>query len=470
MSASRPVLALETDRGPPLRLRDFTSTRKRQPIKSKSKKKKKRRSHDSDGEEMKDGGGSDEEEEEEEDEDARYGNVLGHIPGMSSVKRARIAAELPAFNSHMDVDDWDDELKRAGLGPAPKRSDPRTVRSSDNTHAQDQVDEWMRDGDHDAVMDAYLQERAARKAMDQQQADRDAAMEDVESSSKEEDAVEFGDDLFARMRELALDERVEAVARQRLYTRVHLATDKLVGADIRQGDLRLAKIRKCLTEMGYTRSQFQELFHNKFIQACLPQIYGAEWPECCERVLEEFGIKRINYEVLIQTPRRLGKTISVAMFVCCMLLCCPEIRICVFSTGKRASSAIMLEVIKIITYMGHANRIVKKNCEQVKCNGMGGRVWGIGPNGDATLMFALLSRVCVVVHRRRGARCQHGIGEGPVAIRRVPGCPPLQLPRRNIRYVWTPTQTRGGGGGGGIVSVCVCMCRLHMLPFTRPPP
>lgn len=53
------------------------------------------------------------------------------------------------------------------------------------------------------------------------------------------------------------------------------------------------------------------------------------------------------------------------MFVVALLLCCPGLRICIFSTGKRASSSLMLEVTSIITRMGHADRVVKRNQEQL---------------------------------------------------------------------------------------------------------
>jgi hypothetical protein len=60
--------------------------------------------------------------------------------------------------------------------------------------------------------------------------------------------------------------------------------------------------------------------------------------------MKEFGITRIRFEVMILTPRRFGKTVSVAMFVLSMMLCLPGVRVCVFSTGKRASSGLMQEI------------------------------------------------------------------------------------------------------------------------------
>lgn len=44
-------------------------------------------------------------------------------------------------------------------------------------------------------------------------------------------------------------------------------------------------------------------------------IYGSDWEYNADRVMRELGIDRIRYEVMIQTPRRFGKTVSVSMYV-----------------------------------------------------------------------------------------------------------------------------------------------------------
>lgn len=108
------------------------------------------------------------------------------------------------------------------------------------------------------------------------------------------------------------------------------------------------------------------MFHDHFLQAILPLIYGAEWSVVSERVLRDFGIQRLRPEVLVQTPRRFGKTTSIAMFCAAVLLNIPDIRICIFSTGKRASGSLMAEIVSMLTKAGHKDRIVKRNQEQVR--------------------------------------------------------------------------------------------------------
>ncbi len=66
------------------------------------------------------------------------------------------------------------------------------------------------------------------------------------------------------------------------------------------------------------------------------------------------------------TPRRYGKSVSMAMFTLALLLCVPKIRICIFSTGKRASGGLMEIIMKLLNETGNAkHRIVKRNQEQL---------------------------------------------------------------------------------------------------------
>ena len=133
------------------------------------------------------------------------------------------------------------------------------------------------------------------------------------------------------------------------------------------GDMRLNKLNWWLNNLGVQRSPDQALFHKHFTNACLPKIYGAaEWNDASVRVMRMRGIQSVRAEVTAITPRRWGKTWSVAMFVLSMMLSCPGIRICVFSTGKRASSSLM----EIITqFMGNVDglnaRKVKENQEEL---------------------------------------------------------------------------------------------------------
>ena len=82
--------------------------------------------------------------------------------------------------------------------------------------------------------------------------------------------------------------------------------------------------------------------------------------------MKEHGIDKIDFEVLITTARRMGKTYSIAMLTCALLMCVPGIRIIVISTGGRASSSLTETVLKFVELSPEGrDRIVKKNAEQV---------------------------------------------------------------------------------------------------------
>jgi hypothetical protein len=120
---------------------------------------------------------------------------------------------------------------------------------------------------------------------------------------------------------------------------VYLDADANKGCE---GDLRLNRLNYYLNNLGVQRSPDQQLFHKHFTRAVLPKIYGTEqWNQESVRVMRSLNIKRIRYEVTAITPRRWGKTWSVALFVLALMLSCPGIRVCVFSTGKRASGSLM---------------------------------------------------------------------------------------------------------------------------------
>lgn len=154
--------------------------------------------------------------------------------------------------------------------------------------------------------------------------------------------------------------------RKRITTRVDVAMDDKDAVGDCAGDRRLAEIKKWLSKFSKIRSPEQKLFHDKFMISCLPHIYGDDWEANRVRVMEELGITKIDFELLITTPRRFGKSYSVAMFVAALLVCVPGIRINVFSTGKRASGNLMELVQMFIAKVpGATERIVKKNEEQL---------------------------------------------------------------------------------------------------------
>lgn len=168
----------------------------------------------------------------------------------------------------------------------------------DNSRSGSEGEEGMSDVEGEEAKEA---EAAEAKAPD-----------DVVTAAYE--ASEF-DRMLDGIEALSVEEHRVAKEAQVIRMRMTCSTDRL--RDVRNclGDQRMAAIQKTLYSLGFTPSQYQALFFEKFTQACLPLIYGSDWSNVRDRVLRELRLDRIRPEVLIQTARRFGKTTSVAMFV-----------------------------------------------------------------------------------------------------------------------------------------------------------
>jgi hypothetical protein len=94
-----------------------------------------------------------------------------------------------------------------------------------------------------------------------------------------------------------------------------------------------------------------------------------------QRVLRLNHWDHIAQEILISTPRRFGKTISVPMFCAAMLLSCPGVEISIYSTCKRISQKILRNVQKFALMIANSdyssmNFIVKReNMEEINLQG-----------------------------------------------------------------------------------------------------
>ena len=80
------------------------------------------------------------------------------------------------------------------------------------------------------------------------------------------------------------------------------------------------------------------MFHDNFIRACARIFWKREehgvFAKDHQRILEVNGWDHLSQEVLVSTPRRFGKTISVSMFAAAMLYSCPNLEMSIYSTCK----------------------------------------------------------------------------------------------------------------------------------------
>jgi hypothetical protein len=107
------------------------------------------------------------------------------------------------------------------------------------------------------------------------------------------------------------------------------------------GFQRMQKCRQgleALDRRGWTRSFHQRMFHDNFIRSCARIFWKREphgtFAKDHQKILEVNGWDHLAQEVLVSTPRRFGKTISVSMFAAAMLYSCPNLEMSIYSTCK----------------------------------------------------------------------------------------------------------------------------------------
>lgn len=137
-------------------------------------------------------------------------------------------------------------------------------------------------------------------------------------------------------------------------------------ASVLTGAQKLQALRDCLNALDayFPRSQQQREFHDAFIQACLPQIYGSDLDKYLIKILHALRIDRLQCEVMICTARRMGKTLAVVLFVAAWLLTQPHGDVCVYSIAGRTSNMFSAQVFNaIVQLLGGDERITTYNKE-----------------------------------------------------------------------------------------------------------
>ena len=135
----------------------------------------------------------------------------------------------------------------------------------------------------------------------------------------------------------------------------------------------LAKLNKSLDSFGLTRSKDQRFFHRNMTMAIIKKLFPDDLAENIDALREEFKTDVFKSEVLIVTPRRWGKTFSVAMFVAAAAVSIRGLEQAIFSTGRRASEKLLTLVYQFLCRLpGVKESIKKKNVETIWIEGPGG--------------------------------------------------------------------------------------------------
>lgn len=174
------------------------------------------------------------------------------------------------------------------------------------------------------------------------------------------------------------------------------------------GSRRFRSVAEALDKMGLARTPQQKRAHAMFLNACLPWIYGPSvFQSHRGAILEAHPHASNRPGVLVQCPRRFGKTTAAAMFCAAMLCNLPQVTISVFSTGRRASYALMAAVYRYLETLEPkiGTRTERKNAEELFVRSCGGA-------GELAKLFSYPSTVQARLEGGvRGARGCSGEGQ-----------------------------------------------------------
>ena len=127
------------------------------------------------------------------------------------------------------------------------------------------------------------------------------------------------------------------------------------------GDKRIRELRDALSQLdqlGFMRSSHQREFHEAFIGACLPQIYGEDFDRNLVKILRENNMDEIRCEIMVCCPRRWGKTMAVALYAAAYLWTQPEAEIIIYSIAKRTSSMMSSKIYNMIVKLAGGDHCV----------------------------------------------------------------------------------------------------------------
>ena len=189
-------------------------------------------------------------------------------------------------------------------------------------------------------------------------------------------------------------ERQRRAVRNPLQAYMH----RVSGRGARDGFARMAECRRALEALdgrGWQRSFHQRLFHDNFIRCCARVFFKTEPPGAFARahqsVLDLNGWDNLSQEVLISTPRRFGKTISVSMFAAAVLFSASSVELSIYSTCKRISQKLLRNVQKFLALAFEATGMapykeIRSNMEELVLQGPDG-------TGDVRIVNSYPSKV-----------------------------------------------------------------------------
>ena len=170
-----------------------------------------------------------------------------------------------------------------------------------------------------------------------------------------------------------------------------------------QGATGFSRIERCrealraLDMCGWARSFHQKQFHESYIRACARVFFKTDGPGAFARnqkqLLELNGWDHIAQEVLVSTPRRFGKTVSISMFAAALIFSTASVECSIYSTCKRISTKLLRKVVDYLNRIHEHLKVpkfkeIRANQEELVLQ---------GPEGpqDVRIMSSYPSKVLV---------------------------------------------------------------------------
>lgn len=142
--------------------------------------------------------------------------------------------------------------------------------------------------------------------------------------------------------------------------------------------VRCRQALEVLDRKGWQRSFHQKQFHDQFMRASVRIFWKTEkqgqFQRDHKRILELNGWDSLPQELLVSTPRRFGKTISVSMFAAALIFSAARVEVSIYSTCKRISQKLLRNIWKFIELIFEGVdeppfKIVRMNMEEIVLRG-----------------------------------------------------------------------------------------------------
>lgn len=138
------------------------------------------------------------------------------------------------------------------------------------------------------------------------------------------------------------------------------------------GTTQLQTLTRLLDRLGgtkYVRTSVQKDIHAGMVAAVLHRLFMNESETAMRAAMSTYMIEASKPQFMVLAGRRVGKTIATSLFVAAYLLSVPGCKICVFSTGKRASNLFLQEVKSMLSVeQVFVDLIATDNSEHLELN------------------------------------------------------------------------------------------------------